>query len=389
MIENYTKKPNKFVGFLLTFYIMGSSFIQYFKLFNIPLYYYLLISLFMYSILKKYNKDSKLVLFLSFWFMYALFLTVIKFNSYTYKIFVLLSVNLVGVYVVVQLCLYNWNYIRYCISGIRLGLICNVIVGIWEVSTNMHVKVLSLDYERRFSGIPVTFYPNANDLSTVLVCMSVILLLGIIYSRSKINKILDSVIIMVTYFIIIKTRSSIGIISLPAILLIALLVKIPVKIKTLLYPIIISVITLSYNFIFTIFENNYYESIKGRLPLWKSSINLLISSLGLGVGPGQNVVIGNGNVHFIFLEVISEYGLIIGIGFIFFYFADIKRCYKDCSGMLRSSIISFMIFFILLSTSSSSMTKLPIVWISVAMLHIFIRINSFNNCNREQLIKVK
>ena len=382
-------KKNKLISIILIIYIVLLSFNKYIKIFSIPLFCFPMFFLFIYVIIQimKNWKIDKTTIFLLLWGIYAVILMIMNYNITSLKSTTALITNIITFIVINRLTNQNFEYIKDCIKGMKIALIINLLAAVWEIITKSHIMILTQEYSRRFFGIPLTFYANANDLSVIMVSFIAILLIDIIINKSNeksfINKAFTGLLIISSYYIIIKTNSLIGKVAFPAIISLTIFIKLYYrrKSKAILIILIALIIILIYIATGNIMQMKENESFSSRIVIWKSVVNLFIKSNGTGIGPGQNEVIGVGQVHCLPLEILSEYGI-----FVFFLFTTIyiqgiicaknniilMQKEKDMS-IISCIILAFLLILIALSISTSSMTKLYITWGVISICYAILK----------------
>lgn len=126
--------------------------------------------------------------------------------------------------------------------------------------------------------------------------------------------------------------------------------------------------------IFLLSFQEYYDYLKGminefdettftdRFYLYDKTWFLFEDSYYMGIGPGQNNVIGIGSVHNFLLEIISEYGFVFGSIVLLFYLMVTFKQNRKNGSLINSCVLVFCILLIPLSICSSSMTKIFPIW---------------------------
>ena len=99
----------------------------------------------------------------------------------------------------------------------------------------------------------------------------------------------------------------------------------------------------------------------------------------LGIGPGQ-CLRRMGNVHFVFLELLAEYGLAIILGVMLIVVTLVVWTHPFYDTKINSLVMAFMVAFLPTSMSSSSMTRITIMWIVVASFYAL----KINGCDLRQ-----
>lgn len=380
-------KRDKVISINLIMYIILLNFNKVLKIMGIPIFYFPMFFLLSYIVIKdlKDKKTLKINLFLVFWIIYAVMLIILYgSNLAATKALASLITNIFSFIIITRLLDKNFEVIKDIIKGVKISVLINILIAMWEIITNSHVIGLSEDYIRRFYGIPLTFFANANDLSVVLVSYIVILLIDICMKKneknSKGNMFFTIILILATYFIVLKTKSMIGICAVPCIILLTVLFKkYYYKKNKYFFLLIILIMGLTiYLGIGDTINLQEYSTIQSRIDIWGPTLAQFINYYGIGIGPGQNEVIGLGQVHSILIEILSEYGIVIFSIFIGIYFKWIQHTKKLAINSLENNILFFVILsysliLLMLSISTSSMTKLYPVWGCIAICFAFIK----------------
>lgn len=364
---------NKLLLFFYCFFVCTN---QYFQFIGIPIFIFPLMGLVGKTILRGFlpkDKNKLIFLFLILWILYAFIYSLIVDNYYSWRYLLFLFLNVCGFYVICCNCKGNEKTI---VNGFTMGLAINLIVCIWELITHNHIVPLTTSYIRRFSNNPLGFYPNANDLSCFLVVMISIIIIGyIMKNTSKIFKFFYFVLFCITIYIIYRTKSVIGIFSIlfcPVLIYFIRNVKNKIGIIKLLFifSILFIMCIIASNFInLYILKNNLELMFFERTQLWIKAIDLLFSTYLFGIGPGQNRILNDGLVHNVFIEILSEYGIVFFIGFIIIYYFIIKKLFKEENDFFNNLRLSIIILISVLSISTSSLSKIFPIWSVIAFLY--------------------
>ena len=382
-------KKNKIIQFLLILYITLLSFNKYFQIFSLPISMYVM-AILVIAVLIIYKKISRFDVFTILWIAIALISVVIDNNLENTKAFLSLLINISSYFIIFNLIKNNKYYIKDCFTGVKISTIILSFVAIYEIITKEHLMSLSIDYARRFFGVPVAFYVNANDLATTLVSLIIILSIEFIYNKEHnlfLGKLFNIFLITISSIIIFYTNSTICFASVLTIIILYFLLKkyFSSKNKSILFLAVLVFILLMIGTLY--FTGSYIlniDSISSRIVIWKNAIQLLNNHLLLGIGPGQSEVLGVGQIHFLLLEILISYGIIIFLIFIIKYIKEIKVAKKNINesynNYLKNINIMIYVFYLLLlvlSICSSSMTKLYLVWVCIAICI------SIANCKEE------
>ncbi len=380
---------------------------QYVKVAGIPVFIFLIL---IYSFLKLLRngfvirnsfsniiKSSRWVLnFFSCWILYGLFFAAIIWNEAGWRNVLYIAINSLGFYNAF-VDSYNDEKVRVSlIRGIICGLCANMLVAVWELQTGRHVMSLTSDYLRRFANVPLGFYVNTNDLAIVLIFFLVAVTVSYIYNRPNNHLKLAVVgLIIGGCFIVFSTGSLISRATIISLILFSyLFYQFKKRRKN---GFIILIITTFFLLIVLIVDNgNVFNVLSIRIDdpaftlrgdLWSKTLDVFKSTYCIGIGPGQNSVVGVGSVHNLLLEIVSEYGFIIGFIFSILY-ALIFRTIIGLNNSLITNIgFSLCLLMIPMSICSSSMTKLFPIWPCIGLILSFVILdserrekNDYNGC---------
>lgn len=393
---------NRFIKsvFFLMVVLMTTS--TYFQIGSLPIFMFLWIVLFSYILMRKKtnnndtsdiiqtNKRRTIFTILALWLMYAMIqYLLLGYNWAGTRYFILIFIN-VTTFIMIISYAKDINIIKLLNKGILFGLTINLTVAFWEINTSSHIKALTLDYERRFESTPLTFFSNPNDFASFLFCSVVILMFELVMSNNKKYRFLLYILLGATIYIIFETNSRGGINGILIFFSLYIILRIIGKISKgeknmfgilslLIFILSIGMLILLIvdNYFFSIFST-YNEYIDDRLYLWEQSFELFINSFLLGIGPGQALIKMGGNVHFLFLEILTEYGVFVVAGLAVVFFKLVKMIYPFINSKINALITSFIIVFLPVSISSSSMTKIYAIWVIFGIIYAL----KINDCDK-------
>ena len=250
----------------------------------------------------------------------------------------------------------------------------------------------------RQMGMPVAFFDNTNDLATYLVFMIPLLWGCFCLAENKLKKGGYAILICSSFIVLYKTGSKANFLGIILVLITAFILGLKRKKNVLIYGFIgiILFLIIIYN-IDTL--DNWIEFIKGalfhqyrapgssysvRINLILNSLNCMIETLGIGVGIGSSqyymqhmAKVNTYNtfaLHNLWLEILVEYGVIIGILFVLFYLGlvitfllNIKNTKIKEERIISLSFLAGLIGFSLGSLSSSSNLGSIWVWVLFTM----------------------
>lgn len=363
-------------------------------------------------------KVKNYLFFLFIWFIYALFSVswakskVEAFREIGYLIFVF-SIIFFVVYFFTKLENHK------CFYKIWIGvLIFMVLLGVWEVITGNHLPGSKL-YKAapHLKHIPTGVFVNQNDYATYLT-LSFPFLLNLFKFKKKYMKIIALCLLVISLYLIIATQSRANYLAfiLGLLFWFSFNINIKNKIKYLFFGLLFSVglififPDLLINLINTIREQlssifiNYIKfkegkilsSIGVRVNLIRNSLMFLLDSFGFGVGPGNAKYYMKINsyyntshivsVHNWWIEILTNYGILIFVGYVLFYLNIIKDLFiitkssnNIYESMIVESLLISLVMFLVSSLSSSSIVAFKPQWILFAFAISFINYYRLKN----------
>lgn len=387
------RKEKKGIRCILIFlYMFLCCLNQYVKIMGVPLF---MIIILLYVCVKIYCDGFKIrnsigiicnsfkwhIQFFMIWIVIGIIFAFIVNNEAGWRNILYIIINILGYYIAFSDSFYYESIRKWCFNGLVIGLVTNLIVALWELRYGKHIMTLNEDYLRRFASRPLGFYANTNDLAIVLIFMLTVLLIAYIYNnKSIIGTITFAIVFISGCGMIISTGSVISIATIICLLLLPVLYYQFRKKNKIGYLIVSFTIFVLFMFLAIdgasimsrLFSSIDGSAFSGRQEIWKITWELFQSTLFLGIGPGQNTVVGYGSVHNLALEIISEYGTLVGILFISMYISLIKEIVRLEKSFVNSIVVSFGFLFIPMSICSSSMTKLFPIWPCIGLLLAFV-----------------
>jgi len=412
MIINKMKK-NNLINQLLYLTIISGFFGSAF--FNIPFgpvtlfMYRLLIMLLVVLSLLMILKNKKIIishikvknylLFLIFWFIYAVFSLgwaksrIAAIKDIGFLVFAFAAIFLIA-YFFNSLKNYKIFYYIWIVV-----LIIMLIIGFWNVFTGNHLANSKFkDAPLRFKNIPTAVFYNPNDFATYLA-ISIPFLLSIFKYKKNHKKLIALLLILSSIFLIIATDSRANYIAviLGLVFWFFFTLNIKFKVKYFFYGLIIStLLILSFPGELSFLINKFFEQISSvfnnqslgsneiRINLIKNSLIFLINSFGFGVGAGNaeyymntRAIYKTGNilnVHNWWIEIIVNYGLFVFLGYCILFLSISKNLYfikknnkiNDMEKMITEALLTSLIVFTIASISSSSIIAYKPQWLLFA-----------------------
>lgn len=359
---------------------------------------------------------KRYLIFLIFWNIYAIF-TIVWSASKIEAIR-----NIVFLFMGSSLIFFATNYLQTMKDIQRLywiwigALFVLVLLGLWEHFTGHHLPVSGYSEERLsylalykvklVQNIPTAVFTNPNDYATFLALALPFALVMIRYDNRMWIRILASILAISALYLIIITDSRANVLAflLEVSFLGLFLTKLNKKIKLVLIgALAINLITPTLNVqisetiqraasqIRTIQTDMELvgSSTEIRLSLAKNCLEFLYSTAGFGVGAGnveywmanfaRHDTSGILNPHNWWLEILSNYGILIFFGYIVTYLCLLHRLWKFWhvskdrrERMIAEALLLALIGFSIASLSSSSIMAFDPQWLLFAFIFAFI-----------------
>lgn len=299
-----------------------------------------------------------------------------------------------------------------------------ILIGYWEHLTGNHLSVSVYNHDNlaenysstkiiRVLFCPTGVFRNPNDYATFLV-FSIPFSLGFLkYSKKYLLRILSlfSIISSIYFLIITSSRANIiaFLVEISFFLLVLSDLKQKIKIFSIVLVILSAVISLFPEFITThitdivynfsllskFFDDNSLGSSGIRRNLIKNCLDFVHRTWGFGVGAGNaeywianfSNFNTNGilNPHNWWIEIMTNYGIFIFVGYFFCYFIIFYNIYinrkkSDNKNICRISdaLLTSLIGFPIASVSSSSIISFKPQWLLFAFAIAFINVQKYN-----------
>jgi len=286
-------------------------------------------------------------------------------------------------------------------------------IGLWEVWTGKHLKVSNLyGYQpesivRQYKVfMPSTVFYNPNDFAFFLVLSIPFVFMWIKYTKKKPLQIIGGILLLIMIYLLLMTysRASYIAIILELVFFFVFLLKFKHKIRfiTAIVGGSLPVIVLYYQqikqfvdlFIEQIFSlTSKYSLTTGsvfvRINLIKNALFFLWKTAGFGVGAGnveywmRNFSLYNTrgilNLHNWWIEILTNYGVVIFVGYVIFYLSLLRGLYKIYINereadirMISGALLLSLVGFSIASISSSSIMSLRPQWFLFAFALAFV-----------------
>lgn len=382
----YGKKSSKRISDLLLFlYAWFSCFNQYFQFLGIPLFMFVLACLVInilfssgFRIRINMNRKELPVLTATVWVIYGFIFALCLNNQTGWRYLLLVSTNIIGYCVVITYCSQTAEAKNAVVKGLIVGMICNLLIATWEVSTGNHIVPLTEAYIRRFKYKPLGFFANTNDFSIVILSIAIVLICWFVQrKRSKVKSVLFLTLVLFSIYILIYANSTTCIILMPFMVVLSGLFYLNRKndkkwflttiigLTTVLFVILLGGLDIV---ISRYFGEVDFTTISGRSSIWNAAMQAFFQSKWIGIGPGQSSVKAMGLAHNIVIELLTEYGIFVFILILISYGNILKHQLRKNSNLSSCIGKVFAIMVVPMSIATSSLTKLFPFWIAFALI---------------------
>lgn len=331
-------------------------------------------------------------IFMFVWFCYALVSYLWIYDTFEwFQTLYFLWLGLLSIYLFSKIV--TKEFFVKCLMSFSLASIVHIVIGAFEYSTGKYLFILD-DYYLQYlhNKWPVSTFTNTNNYAFFLSLSVCIFIFLVKYSKDNIIKIIYLTSTIFAVLLICATESRGVVLALIIGTSILLLNKyvfynykkqfniiVYICCSTFLILLITFVLIGKMNLDF--FQNpNNSNTI--RLNLTINSFQFLIDSNYLGVGAGNfeywinnfALLPTNGimNAHNWFLEILSEYGIFIFIGYIGFivklYIESQRESNNEFNESFRFLLIFFLVVFCIGSISPSSILEMEWLWILFGVL---------------------
>ncbi|WP_339147877.1 MULTISPECIES: O-antigen ligase family protein [unclassified Sutcliffiella] len=344
-------------------------------------------------------KVKGILLFFVFWLYYAL-LTLLWAKSVTNGI-KYLSILVMGIFLIFVVTLFindlkrlsNFYYIWVFMS------VFVMLIGYWNAFTKNHLPSSTLylgpEYKQHY---PTSVFTNQNDFATFLSVTLFFFLSLIRNGKNKYWKALGIVLSLMAIHLILLSESRasqlavmVGIGVYVFILCNKMLKKWILRLGAIGTAVFVAVF---HNKLWTTFSGLFLSptihdfserlpSNVGRANLIRNAFNFSLDSFGMGVGAGnteyymQNYSIHDtdevANVHFWFLEIFTNFGIFVVLGYLTFFGYLLFKLYKHHEHglttqykLVTEAIVVALAAFVISSISPSSVANLFFHWVLLA-----------------------
>ena len=304
-------------------------------------------------------------------------------------------------------------------------------VGIWEVTSGMHLHISKLGEEirPRFLFVPTTVFYNQNDYAAYLAISLSMILVWIRYLRNVFKRIFVGFIFVAGIWLLILTlsRSCYIAILMAVVFWFLFLLKFSKKVKAFVVtglfvlaiysllpgqvaPVVTKAISQIKSLQSISFEQGgVLRSGTVRASMIKISLYSVFDSGGFGVGAGNiedyfqnspnSYMSGRTNAHNWWIEILANYGIFIFAGYLVFFFSLLINLWRTWAilqdrteKMLCEALLLGCVSFIFAAISSSSVIAFRPQWLFFGFALAFLnycRIQAYSNVMQKNVRRVK
>ena len=287
------------------------------------------------------------------------------------------------------------------INALLLGLFIHLIIGLYEVSAHRYLFAVG-DFGRRYYGTTaISIFHNPNDYVTFVITMLPFSLYVLNRTKRGIVRIVQVFIIIASVYLVIKSESRGGFLSLVLLALTmgVLYYKKSDKNKVIIISLSALSIILAFSitpirsYLFGLYSLNRVDSDGvdiARVNLIKNGFYFLKQTYGFGVGAGNLIVwlteksiysIGKlGLMHNWYMEILVTFGVFFFAVYCAYHLKIIFRLLgmfdrKDEFWNLNNTFLASFICFSLVSISSSSNVYSEWMWMYLVLVSTYVMFN--------------
>ena len=300
------------------------------------------------------------------------------------------------------------NPMKAITLGFLVALSATAAIGFWEIMTDNHLSTSKLD-EARASGPGIdeayvrffaasTFY-NLNTYVT-FICFILPFLFwgGINKDNSLIIRFFYLLAIVIAIILVLFNGSRGGLLAMAIMALVYFyfsVFKLKQSVFSILLLITLLVVVFSYygpiilNTLLMRFEIQGAFQEETRFVIWRNALKASSDYLFLGCGAGgmefAMLKYANGGVsvaHNVFLEVLSEYGIVFTGGLVFYLYMIFKRGRRMMDIPRKMCIYQAIIAFPIIGIINSGYLTGPILWAFLASLYVIANYEHIKSVNK-------
>lgn len=391
---NIRKNRNLLIKSLVCIYIISLSLGSAVQYISKSYYIYLLgilgivqcICCFDLVYLKNIKKmlNNRLLQFYILWLCYGtiLFAIYYKQDSIRFQLYKTLLISVfTGIIILVNV--HSIYDIKLYMVSMLVAMLINFVISYFELMFGIHIgeiKGLSM-IDKTFVGLS-----NPNNYASFLlysICFLFIIFGHKINENKGIKKLILKIILfvlsLVLFYIEVRTGSATGILGVILFLLGGVFLNLFYKkfdkhlMNKISWIFLCIYVFILFIVLILLITNNTLSSI--RLEYLNNGIIEFLYSLGFGLGPGGSLIANNGWIHNLVFEIIYDYGIIIGISFLFIIGTMIVDNKKNIVGFLKGFIEMFLLLLPIIWISSSSALSLHFTWAFITLLYQYINLS--------------
>ena len=381
--ENFYHSP-VLLSMVLLFSLVSTSI----SVMGVPLVYPGLVLLVLVFIFERFQTrtlllfETKMYLFSSLWIMYALLQFIVAHDKSLYQLVLKsLVINIFLFCITIAIC-ENQKAIRQVFFWCYIVSLVVLFIGLVEAFFTIRFLVPERELLEKWSFNVWGTQGNINDWATWLFLVFFFVFFHLYSSKSLAVHIIDMVALGLVVYLVLLTSSRgvlLAILFFFGIFNFGIITGKWIRSRdihwlVLLFSIfLVGLLIVVYIYIRINVGSEVSNSL--RKDYLKYGMEGLVKTYGFGVGPGQSIAYFNSNLHGFLLEIIVEYGIIIGLVIIYLTVVYPFRKFRiinvysiDCWNRYIS-IVAFTSSWVVAGISSSSaFIKIKGIWIIFALI---------------------
>lgn len=332
------------------------------------------------------HKNQKLIIFIFIlWMIIGLILLILNpLSSMSKGILELSNIAIGGLFILLLIARINQeNDVHILYTTLKIIGIFFIALAIFELFTRYHLPTSRLKVGSKFMAATGIFY-NENDFSTALALLTPFYLIN--RKNSIVNKLSGAFLLLLTFWLIYKNDSWIVLVFLFIGLILQQWINgrqkfVMISLATLLLTVIFYRLFTGSGFSVLDAQISSMKvgsgSLYNRLVTYKNSFLIAKDTYFLGLGPNgfasfivHNKMDGLVNPHNLWLEILSQYGIIIFVahlGLVIRNFKALLKIFKRTKNDIYLVPLTIYIIYIGASISSSNFLESIYQWLPLAI----------------------
>jgi len=388
--RNKTDHPNTLFAFSIVYLALNLG--TAFQLFGLNLSYYATVLFFAVYVWEirvirvSSVQDKRIISIFGLWLVYGLAQFVIVrnrplfWNYYT----ILLFNALVFVFSIILIT--NAYEFKFMLRAATVAVWMNIGACLYEYLTGR--ILIRQSYLLYFRRVVAGFIGNFNDVCTFMYFGIILFLVLMYFERGIFAKVYSVAGILFSLFIIFFNGARGAIYGIVLFAMLFLLFYILdsdyISSSTTKWIIIIAgILSIAFVVIY-IQHNGLYSAVSkldndggndirsdmSRVELITNCLKETLNSFGFGIGAGQSEIVNRIRVHNFYIEILCEYGIVFGYFAVYLTVILPLRRRREVPRFLNAITQAFAVSFLVANVTSSSINKMRMLWILLALFYI-------------------